>query len=150
MQMKTALLALIVWIVAGGIAAAESPAISLGYFNKLAMNGYDVMTYWKGGEPKEGNPEIAADYRGATWIFVNEDNRAAFLADPEAYAPRYGGYCAYAASQEQVSNVDPFAWHLWRQTLSELQFARSPHLGQRHRRQHCQGGYDLATPATAR
>ncbi len=94
-------------------AAAESPSVNLGYFNKLAMNGYDVMTYWKGGEPKEGDPEIAADYKGATWIFVNEKNRASFLANPEAFAPQYGGYCAYAAAQGQVSDVDPFAWRIY-------------------------------------
>ena len=33
---------------------ADSPEINLGYFNKLAVNGYDVMTYWRGGKPQEG------------------------------------------------------------------------------------------------
>ena len=100
-----------------GAAQAAAPEINVGYFNKLAMNGYDVMTYWHGGKPQEGNPEISAEYKEARWIFVSRENREAFLSDPARYAPAYGGYCAYAASQNAVSDVDPFAWRIWKGKL---------------------------------
>ncbi len=113
----SAFLVLLAWVLAAAPAQADSPAINLGYFNKLAMHGYDVMSYWQGGKPLEGDPEIAAEHGGATWVFLNEENRARFLSDPERFAPRYGGYCAYAASQGQVSDVDPFAWRIYEDRL---------------------------------
>ncbi len=116
---RLALAALVVlFALAGSLPLrAESPAINLGYFNKLAMNGYDVMTYWRGGKPLEGKPEFSFQYKDATWIFISAENRDAFAADPEAYAPAYGGYCAYAAAQGEVSDVDPFAWRIYKDRL---------------------------------
>ena len=71
------------WLVAGAVlllgawpAGAESPAINLGYFNKLAMNGYDVMTYWRGGKPLEGNRNTTFQYKGATWANKIDENIA--------------------------------------------------------------------------
>ncbi|WP_170519129.1 YHS domain-containing (seleno)protein [Ruegeria atlantica] len=96
---------------------AASPEVNLGYFNKLAMNGYDVMTYWQGGDPQKGDPEITAQHNGATWVFLSEEHRQVFLSDPVKYAPQYGGYCAYAASQNAVADVDPFAWRIWDEKL---------------------------------
>ena len=46
----------------------------------------------------------------ATWRFSSEENRAAFAANPEAYAPQYGGYCAYAVSQGYTASTTPEAW----------------------------------------
>jgi hypothetical protein len=33
-----------------------------------------------------------------------------FAADPEKYAPQYGGYCAWAVSQGYTAEIDPEAW----------------------------------------
>ena len=33
-----------------------------------------------------------------------------FADDPERYAPKFGGYCAFAASQGQVAEGDPELW----------------------------------------
>lgn len=57
-----------------------------------------------------GSPEHALEWNGATWHFANADNRATFEADPEAYAPAFGGYCAYAASRGYVATTVPEAW----------------------------------------
>ncbi len=91
---------------------AASPEVNLGYFNKLAMNGYDVMTYWQGGDPQKGDPEIMAQHNGATWVFQSEENRQAFLSDPAKYAPQYGGYCAYAVSRGYTASGDPGTWRI--------------------------------------
>ena len=93
-------------------ALADTTPVNLGHFNKLAMNGYDVMTYWKGGKPKEGDPSISAEYNGAKWVFVSEANRAAFLKNPARYAPQYGGYCAFGAAMGRKFGGDPHAWHI--------------------------------------
>jgi hypothetical protein len=31
---------------------------------------------------------------------------------PEKYAPKYGGYCAYAVSQNDTAKIDPTAWSI--------------------------------------
>ena len=115
--------------------AGPAPEVNLGYFNKLATNGYDVMTYWRGGDPQKGDPDIQATYNGANWVFISAENRDAFMADPRRFAPQYGGYCAYAASQNAVADVDPFAWRIWD---DKLYLNYSPRVrrqwGQRHRR----------------
>lgn len=103
--------------VAARFAHADASTFNLGYFNKLAMNGYDVMTYWHGGEPLEGDHDITFTYEGATWVFVSEENRDLFASAPATYAPQYGGYCAYAASLGELSDVDPFAWRIYENKL---------------------------------
>ena len=35
-----------------------------------------------------------------------------FAADPEKYAPQYGGYCAWAVSQGYTASTDPEAWKI--------------------------------------
>lgn len=114
---RALLLGLLLGGLVSALAHAGAPEVNLGHFNKLAMNGYDVMTYWRGGKPLEGKKEISASYNGATWVFISEENRARFLENPAKYAPQYGGYCAYAASRNAVADVDPFAWRIWKDKL---------------------------------
>ena len=35
-----------------------------------------------------------------------------FLANPEKYAPQYGGYCAYGVSVEALAPVDISTWQV--------------------------------------
>ena len=48
----------------------------------------------------------------ATWLFSSAANRDLFASDPEAYAPEFGGWCAYALSQGRyAAEVEPAnAW----------------------------------------
>ena len=47
----------------------------------------------------------------------NAGNAEAFLADPERYAPAFGGYCAYAASRGYLAPTIPEAWTIYDGTL---------------------------------
>lgn len=78
----------------------------------IAIDGSDVVAYYAGNGPVPGRAEITQDWMGATWRFATEANRAAFAADPEAYAPAFGGYCAYAASRGYLAPTIPEAWTL--------------------------------------
>ena len=78
----------------------------------LAVKGYDVVAYFNDGEPTEGSPELEHRWRGATWRFATEDNLASFRADPESYAPQYGGYCAWAVSKGKTASISPKAWSI--------------------------------------
>ena len=35
-----------------------------------------------------------------------------FESDPEKFAPKYGGYCAYAVSKGYIATTDPAAWSI--------------------------------------
>lgn len=78
----------------------------------IAVDGTDVVAYFTDGAPTAGDATITHDYMGATWQFSSEANRDAFAADPEAYAPQYGGYCAYAVSQGYTASTVPEAWSI--------------------------------------
>ena len=52
----------------------------------------------------------ATKYQGATWHFASAENRDLFAASPEAYAPQYGGYCAYAVGNGYTASITPEAW----------------------------------------
>ncbi|MEJ6389132.1 YHS domain-containing (seleno)protein [Gymnodinialimonas ulvae] len=61
-------------------------------------------------DPVIGLAEHALDWNGATWHFANDENRALFEATPGAYAPAYGGYCAFAAARGYVASTVSEAW----------------------------------------
>ncbi len=61
----------------------------------LALEGYDVVNYFKGTAVK-GSPEWEATHRGVAYRFTSERNLHLFQADPDRYLPAYGGWCAYA------------------------------------------------------
>jgi YHS domain-containing protein len=77
---------------------------------QIAINGYDTVAYFKMSKPVEGDPEHSAMYMGATFLFSSAENKAMFEADPSAFAPQYGGYCAYAVSKGYTAKTDPDAW----------------------------------------
>lgn len=79
----------------------------------IAIDGADPVAFFSLAEddgPVIGSPEFALDWEGATWHFANAENRELFEADPEAYAPAFGGYCAFAASRGYVASTVPEAW----------------------------------------
>ncbi|MEY8838928.1 YHS domain-containing (seleno)protein, partial [Cribrihabitans sp. XS_ASV171] len=49
---------------------------------------------------------------GVEWHFTSSANRETFEANPRAYAPQFGGYCAYAVANGYTAATDPHAWHI--------------------------------------
>lgn len=79
----------------------------------IAIDGADAVAFFSLAEddgPVIGSPEFALDWDGATWHFATAENRDLFEANPEAYAPAFGGYCAFAASRGYVASTVPEAW----------------------------------------
>jgi YHS domain-containing protein len=73
------------------------------------------MTLWPiftKGEPVKGSKEFSTEYMGATFQFASVANRDAFLADPAAYAPQYGGYCAWAMADGKYAKGDAKYWKI--------------------------------------
>jgi len=109
-------LRLVLAAIAATAAAAAAPAFAAdnevytGRFSSLAVGGYDPVAYFEQGEPVKGQSQYAYEYKGATWRFSSAENLAAFTADPDAYAPQYGGYCAWAVSQGYTAPGNPKNW----------------------------------------
>lgn len=73
----------------------------------VAIGGYDVVAYFTVAEAQQGSAEYSAQWQDATWWFASAENRKAFLASPERYAPAYGGWCAYGMAEGYAAETDP-------------------------------------------
>lgn len=93
-------------------AQAGEDQIYTGLFNNRAAGGYDVVSYFTDGKPVKGDKKFQTDYRGAEWRFSSQAHLEAFLADPEKYAPQYGGYCAWAMGRGYAAKGDPEVWRI--------------------------------------
>lgn len=86
--------------------------VNASTFGNVAIDGYDPVAYFSQESAVEGSDDFAYDWNGATWHFSSAENRDLFVADPSAYAPQYGGYCAWAVSQGYTASIDPDAWSI--------------------------------------
>ncbi|WP_237487070.1 YHS domain-containing (seleno)protein [Vibrio hippocampi] len=77
-----------------------------------AIKGYDPVAYFTQSKPVKGDSDYQYQWNGANWRFSSEQNLQAFKAEPEKYAPQYGGYCAWAVSQGYTAKIDPDAWSI--------------------------------------
>lgn len=111
---KLALLFLSVMLLVGATtgAFARSAETYTGFLSSLGAGGYDVVAYFNQGKAIEGRPEFTAQYKGATWQFASVRNLDLFRSNPTAYAPQYGGYCAWAVSQGYTAAGDPNVWRV--------------------------------------
>jgi YHS domain-containing protein len=91
---------------------SPKPPVSAEFRSRLALDGYDAVAYFKTGKPTKGSAEHRLAWNGATWHFSSAGNKAAFEAMPEAYAPQYGGYCAWAVSEGYTAKGDPRIWRI--------------------------------------
>ena len=109
---RRTLLALAAAMLVAGPAMAGEPAIFTGLVEGTAVGGYDPVAYFEDGKPAKGSARFALTHEGATWRFASAANRDAFQAAPEKYAPRFGGYCAWAVSQGYTAKGDPRHWKI--------------------------------------
>ena len=78
----------------------------------LAVGGYDVTAYFLQGRALRGNADYRFNYKGVTWHFASAESLAKFKADPAAFEPQFGGYCAWAVSQGYIAPGDPEQWKI--------------------------------------
>lgn len=80
--------------------------------NDLAIKGYDPVAYFTDAGAVQGNPQFSATYKNAIYHFASSENRDQFKADPQAFAPQYGGYCAFGVAMGKKFETDPQAWKI--------------------------------------
>jgi YHS domain-containing protein len=93
-----------------GLSACTKPKLEVFTTDEGAIRGYDAVAYFTEGKPVKGEKQFSTEFKGATWCFASEENVNAFKASPEKYAPQFGGYCAYAVSQNYTYETDPNAF----------------------------------------
>ena len=78
--------------------------------DKVAIHGYDTVAYFTEGKPMKGSADIEHVWQDARWQFASATNRDLFTANPDRYAPQFGGYCAGGLATGEFADVDPAAW----------------------------------------
>lgn len=78
----------------------------------VAIEGYDSVGYFSAGRAQRGDTVYETEWNGATWRFATAAERDAFAADPAAYAPQFGGYCANGLSQGHKVTGNPEIWRI--------------------------------------
>ena len=58
----------------------------------VAIKGYDTVAYHTEKRAVKGSRQYTYKWNDAKWYFSSAENRNLFAADPERYAPQYGGY----------------------------------------------------------
>jgi YHS domain-containing protein len=91
--------------------AKASPEVNVEA-DGFAARGYDVTAYFTDGKAVRGSAAHQLQYKGASWRFASAEAQARFQANPAAYAPQFGGYCAWAVSQGYVAPGDPEQWKI--------------------------------------
>jgi hypothetical protein len=72
--------------------AATTERVVASRYSGLAIGGFDPVAYFTDQAALQGLPDFEAAVAGVVWRFRNEGNRASFVAHPEIYGPRFGGY----------------------------------------------------------
>jgi len=91
-------------------ALAREPQV---FQNPIAINASDPIGYFTDEEPVPGLAEHEVMWNGAAWHFASAETAATFEADPETWAPVFGGYCAFAASRGYLAPTIPEAWTVY-------------------------------------
>jgi YHS domain-containing protein len=81
--------------------------INTTFFGNLAVQGYDTVAYFTQNKAVEGSERFQYQWQGVNWRFSSAQHLGLFKADPAAYAPQYGGYCAYAVSHNDTASIEP-------------------------------------------
>jgi YHS domain-containing protein len=92
----------------GGAARAQSAGSASGM--RVALKGYDPVSYFTDGKPEKGASEFSFAFDDTTYWFKSAEHKAKFAAEPERYAPQFDGYCAMQLSRGIKSEADPEVW----------------------------------------
>ena len=79
----------------------------------IALQGYDVVSYFRERRAVRGNQAYCFHFKGLDWWFSSGRNQKDFAASPEIYLPQYGGYCAFGASEGYKARTQPHVFELY-------------------------------------
>jgi len=80
--------------------------------DKIAIEGYDTVAYFRESAARKGNPAHTHRWGGQEWHFTSAENRDLFAADPEKYAPQFDGQCSLACAIGRPHPGNPKVWKI--------------------------------------
>ncbi len=95
------------WLQASAGADGTQPGAADGH---VAIQGYDVVSYFTDGKPVKGRPDHEVPFDDTTWWFKDAAHKEMFAADPERYLPQYGGFCAGGMAMGVSVPANPDNW----------------------------------------
>jgi YHS domain-containing protein len=78
----------------------------------VGLGGHDPVAYASDNAAVAGTAEQSSQLGPVTYRFASAEHKATFDAEPAKHAPQYGGYCAFAASQNRLSEADPTVFQI--------------------------------------
>jgi YHS domain-containing protein len=73
---------------------------------RLGLKGYDPVAYFTDGKPRPGASEFEYSWDGVRYRFASAAHRELFKANPDKYAPQFGGSCAMNMSNDVRCEAD--------------------------------------------
>jgi YHS domain-containing protein len=81
---------------------------------KVAIQGYDVVTYFTQNGAIRGSKKFSSKNDGVDYWFASAANKQKFEENPGKYAPQYGGWCAFAMGMKNAKvPSDPNTFKLY-------------------------------------
>jgi YHS domain-containing protein len=99
-------------LLAGCAGTGPNNTTSDGADANLMLKGHDPVAYFTLGKHTLGKADVKTDHDGATYRFMNDENKALFLKEPAKYVPQYGGFCSNGIVYGIPWGGDPDAWKI--------------------------------------
>ena len=128
--------------------AGAGGVVNSSWLTGTAIEGYDPVAYFTESRPVEGASAFSHDWMGVTWYFASAENRVQFAAEPERYAPQYGGYCAWAVAHGYTAKIDPKAWKIVDGKLYACSLSRAAKYSRTGRLARCSSVHATSLPST--
>jgi hypothetical protein len=93
--------------------------VSTSFWSDKAIGGIDVTSYQLAQQQanrdiQQGNKKYTVRWKEADWQFASQQSADKFAAKPEAYQPKYNGFCANALSLgEGLIATDGQVWEFF-------------------------------------
>jgi len=98
--------------VGAGSPIAVAQQTKLTSRKRVALDGYDPVSYFEPGRPEKGSSQFSFDFDDAVYWFKSAEHMTKFVSDPERFAPQYAGYCAITLAAGTTGEADPEAWSI--------------------------------------
>ena len=91
-------------------APAQNKGAEIFQKNGAAIDGYDAVAFFTESKPVRGSDNYSTEWKNAKWLFASKTNLDSFRANPDKYAPQYGGYCAYGCADGHKAPTETDTW----------------------------------------
>ena len=98
-------------------ASVQSRRVVIDPNSGLAIWGYDPVAYHTDQKAVKGKHDYEFVWNNVSWVFASQANLEVFKADPDLYAPQFGGHGALAMARGYLSASNPKVWALYKDRL---------------------------------